>query len=493
MIKKITSFLLVFMPVLIILLGTASKIFRIFFFLAERDEMNFFQTSFSTTFTHLLFGQHWISDYPGLYLIFEKLLRSFTDNIHLIRFSNILFWSISLFFIYKIINLLFKNKNISLLGVSFFSVSHFFTELTRYANPYSLNLCFMIISIYFFIILYEKGKKVLLFSLFLSLAIYTHYISFILLFCFICFFIIRSLIDKKVNKKVLLGFILILFLVSPQIVILIKNSHGISRFLFSLDSNTKIVLMKFVNNCVYIFFGEILRPFSFNFIFFVLILFSFCLVLKTNKIKNNLLYIISLIFFFIPLISIVIFNILFQMFIPIRIFSISIIGFYFIVLTIISYFDQKNQKLILLMYLICLFVIIGSLIMIKKQYKDQPKMSNKTIANILRKDCSDNNIYIINSKDYAHYTLTNYYLWSFDINKKDRNNFGNDVCVFNNLVIFGKETGLIIQNSKNIDINKKKKMYLIYLTREIHDQRLYSYIEVCKKIECIKLYRDIVK
>lgn len=158
--------------------------------------------------------------HPPLYYIILKIwMMVFGDSVFSIRLLSVVFSMVSLIFIYKICNLIFKDSLQTFLVVFLYAVSPLNIYYSQEARMLNLNLLLCLGSIYYFILLinnYNKKNSVL-YVIFSFLALYTHYFASFIIFTefLIILFEYRSkVLSKEMFKKILwkIGITVLLFL-----------------------------------------------------------------------------------------------------------------------------------------------------------------------------------------------------------------------------------------------------------------------------------------
>ncbi len=216
------------------------------------DEVLYFNTSYSNSFTSILTLGAVIKDHGILYLLILKLLTYFTTKIELLRLTNLLLYLAEVFLLFRF----FQNFRKSLLSLFFvFLISFFpyFVLTNTYVSPY--NLVFFLTTAAFIsisnFILFSKTRKERLYNsvLFLitsSLAFYADYsvIYFYITLIPVVFFVYLWY-ENQAENLTLLG-LANLILISPGLCLISKNFSSLQSTNLNATPN-----MNF-----FVFFGQ---------------------------------------------------------------------------------------------------------------------------------------------------------------------------------------------------------------------------------------------
>lgn len=168
--------------------------------------------------------------HPPLYYIVLKIwMMVFGDTVFSIRLLSVVFSMLSLVFIYKICNLIFKDSLQTFLVIFLYAVSPLNIYYSQEARMLNLNLLLCLGSIYYFILLINnyKTRYSVFYILYTFLALYTHYFASFILFTqfLIVLFEYRSkVISKEVFKKLLWKMVIAILLFLPWIPVFISQT-----------------------------------------------------------------------------------------------------------------------------------------------------------------------------------------------------------------------------------------------------------------------------
>lgn len=168
--------------------------------------------------------------HPPLYYIILKIwMMVFGDSVFAIRFLSVTLSMLSLIFIYKICNLIFKDSLQTFLVIFLYAVSPLNIYYSQEARMLNLNLLLCLGSIYYFIQLINNyGKKNSFFYVIFSfLALYTHYFASFIIFTefLIILFEYRSkVLSKQIFKKILWKIVIAVLLFLPWIPVFVSQT-----------------------------------------------------------------------------------------------------------------------------------------------------------------------------------------------------------------------------------------------------------------------------
>ncbi|NCN44931.1 MAG: hypothetical protein COU63_05035 [Candidatus Pacebacteria bacterium CG10_big_fil_rev_8_21_14_0_10_36_11] len=129
---------------------------------------------------------------PFYYLMLDNYLSFFpTKNEFVSRSLSIIFLIVSLFFVIKIADNIFKSKLNKLALFTLFSTSGTVINYYTLARPYPLYLTIFIIIIFLFT--KKRTNKInSMFIIMLILGMFTHYVFFVISICFLIYFILQK-------------------------------------------------------------------------------------------------------------------------------------------------------------------------------------------------------------------------------------------------------------------------------------------------------------
>ncbi|MDZ4711797.1 MAG: glycosyltransferase family 39 protein [bacterium] len=138
---------------------------------------------------------------PLYYTVLKNWNKLFSDSVISMRILSVLFSLLSIFFIYRISKLFFKDDLPVIMILLMYAVSPLNIYYSQEVRMLNLNLLLCLGSVYFFYCFINKssGMNGLLYTLFTVLAIYTHYFAFLILFTEVVVLMIFYL-TKNVSK-----------------------------------------------------------------------------------------------------------------------------------------------------------------------------------------------------------------------------------------------------------------------------------------------------
>ncbi|MGB4850969.1 MAG: glycosyltransferase family 39 protein [Ignavibacteria bacterium] len=121
---------------------------------------------------------------PFYYLVLKLWISFFSDSIFSMRMLSVLFGLLSMIFIYRISDKIFKNNSVTIVVLLLYAVSPVNIYYSQEARMLNLNLFLCAGSVYYFYELISKTsfKNGMLYFTFTLLAIYTHYFSLLIFF-----------------------------------------------------------------------------------------------------------------------------------------------------------------------------------------------------------------------------------------------------------------------------------------------------------------------
>lgn len=175
---------------------------------------------------------------PGYYTIVELLYKIFSPVEIATRFVSILFWCLTIFFVYLLARK-FKGQTFGLLSALVVAVNPIFFRYAFEARNYTMFAFAATASVYFLLKTLEKFsiKNVALFVIFTTLGIYTHYYMFFILVAQ-GFYILLS--ERKFIFKMAAVYFAVILLYLPWIPFLFGQltSVGQSYWISGIDSRT---------------------------------------------------------------------------------------------------------------------------------------------------------------------------------------------------------------------------------------------------------------
>lgn len=264
---------------------------------------------------------------PAYYLVAKFWTLLFGDSVFSIRFLSILFSIATIFVIYKIIELL-VNKKAAFWASIFLAASPFLLRLSQEARMYSMVGFLIAIAIYYFIkyIKTYEIKNLVLYTLFMLIAVYTQYYS---IFVIICLWIIQAIIsimnrrNYKNNKSThsrCVGifdvrwwmsnvFLLLLYLpwifVAYNQVTRVSSGYWIRPEWINIETipNTllKFITYNHISDLTNSVYGIIV-------ICFLMALFIYFVTLLSKDLKKRMIYVFLLIFCFFPIMIVFIYS-----------------------------------------------------------------------------------------------------------------------------------------------------------------------------------------
>jgi len=175
------------------------------------DEAISAQAAVKFSFSELLFDFLPSDVHPPLYqLILHFWCKVLPYNEFFLRLPSIIFSLLTCCFIYKIYQLIFKDKQGAFFCFLFLLTSPLFIYYAQEARMYSLSAFLVTASVYYLIKFFKikKIKFLILNSAFLILSFYSHYLCWLILPVQWLFF----LIQKNKNKRIILNYLIIQFL-----------------------------------------------------------------------------------------------------------------------------------------------------------------------------------------------------------------------------------------------------------------------------------------
>ena len=164
---------------------------------------------------------------PLYYILLKGWFFLFGNSVFTLRSFSLLFGILSVITFFYLIRFIFKDRKLSLFLSALFLLNCFFIQYEIEGRMYTLALFFSLAST-FFLLKALKGKKWyywLLYSLFVSFGIYTHYYVFFLVFAQVAFLAVYFVkVSKRSLKRIisnrnfifsLLAFFLVLMLFIP--------------------------------------------------------------------------------------------------------------------------------------------------------------------------------------------------------------------------------------------------------------------------------------
>lgn len=157
-------------------------------------------------------------DYKNPVLIYSLVpsIALFGLNEFSVRFTTVLFGTLTIPFFFLMLLSLVKNRKIALLGAAFLAISPWHIYYSRFASDHIMGLFFLVIGMYFFLEMLERGKAwTVMAAVTLILSIYSYHSQryFIPLLVLAVLIINRKKIKLKVvNIKIFIFISLILIL-----------------------------------------------------------------------------------------------------------------------------------------------------------------------------------------------------------------------------------------------------------------------------------------
>ncbi|MBL8008172.1 MAG: glycosyltransferase family 39 protein [Ignavibacteria bacterium] len=169
---------------------------------------------------------------PFYYIILKYWTEIFSDSVISMRLLSVLLSVLSLYFIYRISLIFLKSDNLAYLVLILYAVSPLNIYYSQEVRMLNLNLFLSLGSVYFFTVLTDSRRKgySVLFIVFTTLAVYTHYFGLLILFTemvILILIIINIPEDKSRALKVLTYTIAVNILYLPWYpVFIIQSSKG---------------------------------------------------------------------------------------------------------------------------------------------------------------------------------------------------------------------------------------------------------------------------
>lgn len=181
-------------------------------------------TSFPVYFESWGSGQNSLLAYLTI-----PFVAMFGMNVFTARIVSLLFSIGSIFAFYYLLKLLFKNKQLALVGMAFFAICPYTIMISRWGLESNLLPHMLLYSVIFLVKAYDKLKYLFPACVLFGLSLYSYAISYLfvplILICFYLYFIIK----KRINKHNLWIFILsnfILLLIALPLILLLMVNYG---------------------------------------------------------------------------------------------------------------------------------------------------------------------------------------------------------------------------------------------------------------------------
>ncbi len=197
-----------------------------------------------------IFQREEIKINPPLHLIPLFFLLKMTHNIMFLRFTFSIFGVLTIYITY----LIGKRFGVEIAVISslFVAISLKMAYSSILLRQYSFFVLFSSLSIYYFHDLYYEGKNHIKYIVSVVIALYTHYLTFLILLFQVIFLL------KKLNKKVIFQTLTILvFIQIPAFVLVLMGMININQELPVLHPGPKTNFDP-VDAFLYVFFGLLL-------------------------------------------------------------------------------------------------------------------------------------------------------------------------------------------------------------------------------------------
>jgi hypothetical protein len=173
-----------------------------------RDEVYIFYVSRGNGFWDLLLQNHWDTLHPPLYFIFLHYWQKLSISPLFLRLPSLIASAFSLWMVIKIAKRYFgRYKYMPIVSLVFFAFSQPQISINTLARPYAFVTLAILLSLYYFVDVFESGKHWFLFGLLNFVVFFSDYSGVWLLVSYL-FFIIFILLKRRLkNMKKMLGLI----------------------------------------------------------------------------------------------------------------------------------------------------------------------------------------------------------------------------------------------------------------------------------------------
>lgn len=219
---------------LFILISLSGLLLRLYFILTKNlfiDEVMYSEIPLKYHIIDIIKANHRIKDNGFLYYFYLKLFLLFTNNLHLLRLSNIPLYIISTYYIYRLFTFL-KFKYLSLIPIFIYVFLTYFVYMNTMISTYNLTIFIAVITTYYlFQISLNNRKNNLSSYIFLLISLvagfYTNYSFIYMIFLLIPLLVYIFVKNKKKILPVLIIFIFALILIVPGLILIIKNYQSV--------------------------------------------------------------------------------------------------------------------------------------------------------------------------------------------------------------------------------------------------------------------------
>jgi len=408
---------------------------------------------------------------PGYFLILDRWINYFGNSEFSLRFLSVLFDSLSILLVFLIATKLF-NKKIGLISAFLLATTMLQIVYAQEARPYSLFGFLVLLSTYLLILAFDnkiKYKKTLLFvlySIFVTLSLYVNYMALFLIILHLMFLIFFK--KNKEIKNFIKSIIFTLIIFIPGFSIL-----KIQALLRHTNLQKNLVLRGV---------PQFLSDFGVGFYLLPLITLTFFLILAYLYLRRNVDWakfnkkmiffsIISLFLFMV--VHIVLLDTFMRSFALIR-HSFFIVPFIYIGIAIlISKFDMKKAKLILIV------ILLFNSFTLFTYYTETTKAPWDKGINFVDKNSLETDTLILLDRSGSNFGLLQYH----SLNK--------DFRIMN--LTWGEKRKLVKINESElfVKLNKEESFWLIS-SRNIKTGTYYKDL-LAKKYELIesKKYKEM--
>ena len=220
--------------IIIVLIGTIIRFYFIFTRDIVRDEIFYTKIAWDSSVMQIITIGHWIKDHPQLYILFLKILSSFTENIIYLRLSSVVLYIIASYVLFYFF-IKWSFGSISLLPVALYSFIHYFIYIHSLISPFNLALFFFIVA---FVIMsdfiYSQQSRfnppffIANFAFFSALIFYSDYSAIYFYLSFIPVLLMFFMKNRKKSLILFLAFFLNFIFISPGL-LQVKNNFNLFR------------------------------------------------------------------------------------------------------------------------------------------------------------------------------------------------------------------------------------------------------------------------
>ena len=180
----------------------------------------------------ILFANLWGEQSPAYIYLAFICCKIFGDTLFAIRLPSVINTLIIMIFGEKIVNLIFKDKRINLLFLILYTITPYFTIISKMALDCNLMLGFSTVFLYFFLKAVESNstKYFLVSGIICGLTFYTYALSYLMIPLFLIFSLIYLFYFKKITIKNIMIFAIPAFILGlPLLMIQIINIFDLNE------------------------------------------------------------------------------------------------------------------------------------------------------------------------------------------------------------------------------------------------------------------------